>query len=284
MSPALYAARLGVARGWTEFRQTLTSVADLGWNVVVAVAIVIVLYFQRDSTVRGTHISLAFAVLPSVLGMWIAVGGFQGAAGSLAAEREDGTLLRAKAIPNGMVGYLTGRIVSLSLSTLLSLAIIFVPSLFLLHGLVRIGLTGWLTFAWVLGLGLLATLPVGAAIGSLGKSPNVVTSLGMLSITSVTAISGIFYPISALPGWLRDVAQVFPVYWLGLGVRSAFLPHSAAAVEIGGSWRRLETIAVLGVWALAGLLLAPIVLRRMARKESGATMAARRDRALQRIV
>lgn len=216
--------------------------------------------------------------------MWIAVGGFQGAAGTLTAEREDGTLLRAKAIPNGMVGYLTGRIVSLSLGTLLSPTIIFVPSLFLLQGLTRIGLTGWLTFAWVLVLGLLANLPTGAVIGSLGKSPNVVTGLGMLSITGVTAISGIFYPISALPGWLRDIAEVFPIYWLGLGVRSAFLPHPATSVEIGGSWRHLETVAVLGVWALSGLLLAPIVLRRMARKESGAAMEARRDRALQRIV
>lgn len=53
MSPAVYAAWLGLARGWTEFRQSLTSVADLSGNVFVAVAIVIVLYFQRNSTVRG---------------------------------------------------------------------------------------------------------------------------------------------------------------------------------------------------------------------------------------
>jgi ABC-2 type transport system permease protein len=45
----------------------------------------------------------------------------------------------------------------------------------------------------------------------------------------------------------------------------------------------VETVAVLGVWAVAGLVLAPVVLRRMARRESGSSVAARREKAMQRI-
>ncbi|MGH3390029.1 MAG: ABC transporter permease, partial [Actinomadura sp.] len=71
-------------------------------------------------------------------------------------------------------------------------------------------------------------------------------------------------------------------YWLGLGLRSALLPDALSAVEIGGSWRHLETAGVLGAWAAFGLALAPVVLRRMARRESGSRVAARRDRAMQR--
>jgi ABC-2 type transport system permease protein len=82
--------------------------------------------------------------------------------------------------------------------------------------------------------------------------------------------------------WLQWIAQVFPIYWLGLGMRSALLPGSMAAAEIGGSWRHLETIGVLGLWAVAGLILAPIVLRRMARCESGSSVAGRREKAMQR--
>lgn len=283
MNPVVYAVRLGLARGWREFRQILVSPADLAWYGLFAVAFLVVLFFQRNSAVKGTHVSLAFAVLPSILGMMVALGGLQGAASSLAAEREDGTLLRAKAVPNGMVGYLTGRIVSVSLATLLTVVIILVPGLFLIPQLARTGLNGWLTFAWVLVLGLLATLPWGAIIGSLAKSSASVLGLSLLPLMGVTAISGIFYPIYALPGWVQGLAQGFPVYWLGLGVRSAFLPGSAAAVEIGRSWRHLETVAVLGVWAVVGLVVAPIVLRRMARRESGSDMQARRERAMQRF-
>jgi len=36
--------------------------------------------------------------------------------------------------------------------------------------------------------------------------------------------------------------------------------------------------AVLGVWAVIGLLLAPIVLRRMARRQSGSALAKVRER------
>ncbi|MDN3351121.1 ABC transporter permease [Actinomadura sp. DC4] len=279
----LYAARLGVSRGRREFLQTLRSASDLLWYVFVAAVFTVVLVFQRHSTVKGTDVSLAFSVLPGILGAMTALGGLQGAAGSLAAEREDGTLLRAKAVPNGIAGYLVGRIVSISLGALLGLLFILVPALFLLPDLASTPATGWLTFGWVSALGLLATLPYGAIIGSLAKSPQSVLGLVMAPVMTVTAISGIFYPIFALPGWLQTVAQVFPIYWLGLGLRSAFLPGSAAAVEIGGSWRHLETLGVLAAWAVVGLLVAPAVLRRMARRESGSAMDARRRRAQQRL-
>src|SRR5262249_24602783 len=63
----------------------------------------------------------------------------------------------------------------------------------------------------------------------------------------------------------------------------ALLPDALSAVEIGGSWRHLETLGVLGAWAVAGLILAPIVLRRMARRESGSRVAERPERAMQRV-
>jgi ABC-2 type transport system permease protein len=66
-------------------------------------------------------------------------------------------------------------------------------------------------------------------------------------------------------------------------MRSALLPDSAVGVELGGSWRQLETIGVLGAWAVLGLIVAPVVLRRMARRESGARVAERREKLLQRV-
>jgi ABC-2 type transport system permease protein len=66
------------------------------------------------------------------------------------------------------------------------------------------------------------------------------------------------------------IAQVFPMYWLGLGMRSSLLSDSALVGEIGHSWRYWQTFVVLGAWALLGLILAPIVLRRMTRRGTGA--------------
>jgi ABC-2 type transport system permease protein len=97
----------------------------------------------------------------------------------------------------------------------------------------------------------------------------------------LSGISGIFFPIQQLWGWVQVVAQVFPMYWLGLGMRSAFLPDSAAALEIGDSWRTGLTVLVLGVWAVLGALVVPWLLGRMSRRQSGAAIEAARDAATQ---
>jgi ABC-2 type transport system permease protein len=199
----------------------------------------------------------------------------------LTAEREDGTLLRAKATPGGVLGYLIGKLVSVSGGLLADLVFFLVPGLFLISGL-ALGLDAWLGLSWVVLLGMAATLPLGAILGSVFASARA-QGLLQLPVIGMMAISGIFYPITALPEWVQWIAQVFPMYWLGLGMRSALLPDAAAAVEIGESWRHLETVSVLGAWTVFGLVVAPIVLRRMARRESGSRVAARRERALQRV-
>ncbi len=219
--------------------------------------------------------------MPSILGGLIAFGVVIGPAYQLAMEREDGTLLRAKAIPHGMTGHVTGQIVGQALGLLPMLTVILLPGLLLFDGLMANGIAGWLTVLWVVALGLLATLPIGIVIGSLVPSAQKVGTWGMLPILVLTAISGIFYPMQQMWGWVQAVAQVFPIYWLGLGMRSAFLPDAAAALEIGGSWRTAQTVAVLSAWAVAGLLIAPVVLRRMARRQSGSQVEAAKQQALQ---
>ena len=271
----------GLRRGGIELRQTLTNAQDM-WNYVfMPTVFLVVMYFLRGKTVPGTDFSLGAMSIPSVVGMQVAFGGLVVLAAVLIIEREDGTLLRAKATPNGMLGYLVGKIVTVSGMTLVTLAIILVPGMLLFDGL-RLGSPGsWLTLAWVLLLGLVATMPIGAVLGSLFPGPRSI-GLIMVPMMGLVATSGIFYHIGGFPVWLQGIAQVFPIYWLGLGIRSALLPGSMAAAEIGGSWRHLETVGVLGIWAVVGLVLAPIVLRRMARRESGSRVAERRGKAMQR--
>jgi ABC-2 type transport system permease protein len=66
-------------------------------------------------------------------------------------------------------------------------------------------------------------------------------------------------------------------------MRSALRPGALAGVEIGAAWRHLETAVVLSAWAALGLIIAPLVLRRMTRRESGARAAERRERTLRRV-
>jgi ABC-2 type transport system permease protein len=280
MSTCTTILRSGVSRGLIEFRQAFSGaelIGQLFWPVATLVAI----YFFRDRTIDGSVVALGTIMLPGVLGMFVAFGMVL-VIQFLAADREDGTLLRAKATPGGIPSYLISKIVNVSLSIGVYLVLVAVPGSFLVHGLNTGDLHAWVTVAWVLGLGLVATQLLGAVLGSLVASPRAVSFVALL-VMLLVAVSGIFYPLAALPTWLQWVGQATPIYWLGLGMRSAVLPDAAAVVEISHSWRTLETVAALSVWVILGLVVAPVVLRRMARRESGSRIAERRDKALQRV-
>jgi ABC-2 type transport system permease protein len=283
MSPAVAAARAGLSRGRIEFKQTLTTPRDLISILMTTGVFLAVMIWTRHTQVPGTHFSLGTATLVSVLALDVVYYGVVNMGDLIVVEREDGTLLRAKAIPNGMLGYLIGKVVNFSGQIAFVFAVMLLAGAFLFTGLAIGSPGGWLTLVWVLMLGLLATLPLGAMLGSLFPSQRSAGPWWLLLLAGLTAISGIFYPITHLPVFLRWTGQAFPMYWLGLGMRSALLPNAMAAVEVGHSWRHLATFGVLSAWAVAGLLLAPVVLRRMARRESGSNVAARREKVMRGI-
>lgn len=254
MSAASSVIRSGVTGGLIELGLAFSGAALIGqlfWPVTTLVA----LFLLRNRAIGTGDTTLGQLMLPGLLGMFVAFGTLL-MVQYLPADREDGTLLRAKATPNGIRGYLIGGIHLRGVS--------------------------WITLAWVLVLGLGGTQLLGASLGALIPNPRAASYVS-LPVLALTAISGIFYPITALPGWVQAIGQLFPIYWLGLGMRSALLPATASVVEIGGSWRHLETLAVLGGWAMVGVIIAPLVLTRMARRESGSRVAARREKTLRHV-
>ena len=276
----LHVARLGIARGGIEIRHAFTYWPDLFQGLFLTAIQLVVLFLMRGHHVPGTTFSLGSLTLPSVIGMSFAMGGLLGVVGLISVDREDGTLLRAKATPDGMAAYVIGRITHISATALLGLVITLVLGLAAFPG-VRLTGPGVATLAGVAVLGLLATIPIGITLGSLLPNPRFIP-LVLLPFGALTAISGVFYPITHLPGWMQGIGQLFPMYWLGLGTRAALLPPGLASVEIDGSWRLPLVFLALALWSVAGLAAAPPVLRRMARRESGSRVAARRERAMLR--
>ncbi|MFI6691914.1 ABC transporter permease [Streptomyces sp. NPDC050433] len=273
--------RAGCSRGLIELRQSFTNGGELLSHLLWPTMMLTVLYFLRDASFGSAGLLLGTLALPGILGMNAAMG-MVSMSQILTAEREDGTLMRAKATPDGMPAYLIGKVVSVGGGLLADLAILLIPGLLIIDGLTAGDAGSWLTVTWVLLLGMAATLPIGAILGSVFTSARG-QGLIQLPVMGMIAISGIFYPLTSMPEWVQWLGQATPVYWLGLGMRSALLPDSALTAEIAESWRHWETAGVLALWAALGLALAPLVLRRMARRESGSTVSARREKALRRV-
>ncbi|MCW5875355.1 MAG: ABC transporter permease [Anaerolineales bacterium] len=276
MKSLINVIHLGLARGWTEFSIPILTWQGLLGALFAPVMLLVILWLFRERQAEG--VSMALLMLPGFLSFQLAQEGLVGVAQKLALDREDGTLLRAKALPQGMLAYLIARVVVIVLSALMNLMLVLIPVFFIVPGLANVDGAGFVTLAWVFALAFLAIVPIGAVIGAIVKSPVAALALSLLPMGAMVAISGIFYPLTTLP----VISEIFPVYWLGHGLRSALLPETAAVLEIGGSWRPLETALVLAAWAAGGLLLAPGILRRMARRTSGSEMEAGRRRYTQR--
>lgn len=263
-----------------ELRVQLLSPMLASWLIMPGTGL-LVLYFLRGFDVLDSAVSVAQLGVPGILTMTIITSGLLGVAGQLITERDDGTLLRAKAVPGGMSSRLLGDVLVNMGTAMGPMLLLVAVAALLFEGVTPNGPLGWLTLLWVSILGLLATLPFGAVFGALLRDPMLLWTVGM-AVYGGLAISGVFYPIQAMPEWVQTLGQMLPLYWIGLGLRHAMLPADAVTLEIGESWRVAETVGVLGAWAVLGLILAPIALRRMARRQSGSNVSAARDRVLSR--
>lgn len=282
MNPTLNAARGGLSRGWIEFLATFRNLQELlfGYLLIPAVFLAMALYFF-DGDVEGLGMGAVHMV--AGIALMIAMLGVSSVAQVLATEREDGTLLRSRAVPYGMVEYAVGKTVHVFLISLISLALMVIPAVLLVDGIALQGAFGLFTLLWVCVLGLLSLAPLGAILGSLINNPKSGPAAAMLPMLALLVISGLYFPLEYLLGWLQVIALVFPLYWIGEGLRAALLPSEFTEAGLFGAPELALAAGVLTLWAVLGFLVAQRVLRRMARRESGSRVQAARERAMKRV-
>jgi ABC-2 type transport system ATP-binding protein len=157
-----------LAGGLIELRQAFSGAALAG-QLLWPGATLAALFLFRHRELAGSSFTIGAVMLPGTLGMFVAFG-MMLMVQYLPADREDGTLLRTRATPGGIGGYLAGKLVTSSLSVLIYLAMIGVPGAFITGGL-HLADIFWGRLAWVLILGMTGTQLLGAALGALVPSP-----------------------------------------------------------------------------------------------------------------
>lgn len=277
------AVTAGALRGAIEMRNSLQKPAELTYYLIGATTFSLALWYFRDDIVPGVEISTAAIIFPSAMALMTLFVATYGLATLVSTEREDGTLLRLSILPAGTFTYAWGQTVRTLLELAFTFGLFTVLASILVPDLWIRGWVGALSALGFLVLGIFACLPLGFVVGSLFNNPRSVGGWGFIVVGAIVWVSGIIAPLSAQPEWAQVVGQILPIYWLGLGMRSSLLPEGFLFVEVGESWRTLETIGMLGVWAAVGLVLAPLLLQRIARKESFASLATRREKAMQRV-
>ena len=254
---------LGIRRGLIEQNAILRDRKELSTNIASLVMyLMLILWIGRNPA--GGGVGMAAFMTVGFVAFTVFSAGIMTLPMLIAADREEGALLRLRLLPRGVRVYVTGRAVSLTLhiavhSTLM-LAIggaiggVTLPST----------LYGWATLIWVLGLGALSVIPLGAMIGAMLPTAKTAAAAVGLPGMLLMIVSGVMVPMTMLPAPVQWVAQIFPLYWQGHGLRAAFFDSPGG--ELHGTWELGTAAMVMGAWAVAGMVLAPWLLRRVTRK------------------
>ncbi|MEV5807226.1 ABC transporter permease [Streptomyces parvulus] len=265
--------RAGLQRGGIELRHLVRNGKEMSGHLTnVVVALVVVGFISDD--VPGTQTPMGHLVLAGFAAYLLFQIGLMNLPQILVTEREEGALLRLRATPGGIPAYLIAKILQVVVVAIGTLALLLAAGAVLVDGPLPKGPGDWLTLLWVTTLGLLAVVPLGAAIGAVLPNPREALALIMLPVMALLLTSGVVYPITSLPAVVQRVVSLFPLKWMAQGQRSALLPDSARTAEVAGSWELPMVALVLTAWAVIGFLLAVPLLRRAARRESGSRLSA----------
>lgn len=207
------------------------------------------------------HVSAGQYYLPGMIAAGLLLSGVQNLAVDIAMERSDGTLKRLGGTPLPAVSYFIGKFAQVAVTGTLQVALLIAVAALAFDVELPTSAESWLTFAWVFVLGLATSSLLGIALSALPRSGRSATAVVIPIVLVLQFISGVYLAFMLLPEWLQNVASVFPLAWMALGMRAVFLPDAYRVLEQGEVWNLSGAAIALGIWLVVGLVLARVTFR-----------------------
>jgi ABC-2 type transport system permease protein len=193
--------------------------------------------------------------------------GFQNLAIAIPMEREDGTLKRLAGTPLPPAGYFAGKVALVFISLVCQVVLLLAIGVALFGVKLPRTLSAWLTFGWLLLLGLVCCTLLGIAFSSLAHTGRGAPALVSPVVLVLQFISGVFFVFAQLPTWMQKFASLFPLKWLCQGMRSVFLPDTFASQEPAGGWELGKVALVLVIWTVIGAVACATTFRWQGRED-----------------
>jgi len=171
----------------------------------------------------------------------------------LALERAIGWQRQLRLTPLTGVGYLGGKALSGMLVGLP--ALLLVPIVGVLVEGVHLDAAGWMRIIVGIWLGTIPLVLLGLLIGQFG-TPESMQPINMLVMMGMGFLGGLWIPIEGMPGWMHNIAEVMPTYWVLQVVRPVVADDSIVSLP--------TAMGVLAAWTA---VLGALVIRRY-RKDS----------------
>ncbi len=249
------ALNIGVKRGKLEIKQFFRQRESVVFTLLFPLILLAIFGSVFDTKIApGVTFSQYFVA--GMIASALVNTGFQQLAIFIPVERDLGALKRLRGTPMPATSYFIGKAILVTFSMLVQVALL------LAAGVVFFGVelptqgSKWLLFIGLLISGSIVSTILGVAFSSVPKSARGASAIVSPVVIILQFFSGVFFIFTDLPGWMQQVAAVFPLKWLTQGMRSVFLPDSFATREIASNWEVGRTFAIIGIWLVVGTFLA----------------------------
>lgn len=180
--------------------------------------------------------------VPGILAMSIMNAGIIGLSTAFTSFREKGILRRIKVTPFALWKFILARIVSQIFVIFATSAILMVLAK-VVWGLNVRG--NWLVIILAILIGSLAFLAIGYAISSIARNTEAAASYANLITFPMLFLSGVFFPVGSMPGWLQPIINVLPLRYLVNALRDPIM-YGRGLSDI---W--IDLVVLLGIFVVA---------------------------------
>jgi len=242
----------GVALVRHQFRYDLLSFARNGQSrfFTLALPVIFLLIFASvlgngDVTI-GPHqtVKQTTYYVPGIVALGVISSAFANLVAAVTIQRESGILKRRRSTPLPTWVLIAGRALTATVISLLIAALLIAIGK-VLYG-VSLPARHIPAVLIAIVVGSLSFCCLGYAMVSVVSNEDAAAPVTQAVILPLYFISGIFFPQDQIPGWLVNVANVFPIRHLQQALLAAFNPAAAgSAIEVGH-------LAVLAAWGVAG--------------------------------
>jgi ABC-2 type transport system permease protein len=260
---------MGIGRVGIELKQFFRDRESAVFNFLLPMILLVIfgsVFSGQD--LGGSGITFSQYFVAGMIASGILYTSFQNLAIAIPMEREDGTLKRLQGTPLPPAAFFVGKIGMVFVAYIAQVTILIAVGVLFFGTDIPTTTLAIFTFIWVSVLGLIAFTLLGIAYSVVPKQGRGAAALVTPVVLVLQFTSGVFFVFSDLPQWMQSFASLFPLKWLTQAMRSVFLPDSAAAMEVSGSWELGMTAIVLVIWIILGALLATYFFRWTPRGEN----------------
>jgi ABC-2 type transport system permease protein len=233
------ATQAGIMKGIVFGAADRVSIAATGGPPALA--------FQAVS-VDSASLSYIDFLLPGIVALSIMISAVIGLATVLVDWRQRGILRRLKLTPIPLAEFFAARITASLVVAVMQVVVLlaFGRIVFGIH----ISSTWWAGIPVAIA-GCLCFLAMGFAIGSIVSNPETGDAVSNVITNPMMFLSGVFFPVAAMPAFVQAIAQVLPLYYLANGLRDTTV-RGLSLTHVAGD---------IGVLLAATAVLAAISLR-----------------------